>query len=119
MISAVLGQSVNKWIGGRSHSMHQCHNPDWAKATHLFDLFEENRDEEIIQFSELNNDFTINCYIAGTFDVTADAFLLSILFKNQNVFQKLMETNAHKLDVPYSIGFCESKTPREWMAEIL
>ena len=108
---------VNK---NKEHSIYECHNTDFSKAMYLFSLFDDstnkNTDEAIIDFARLNNDFTVDCYIANTFETKADAFMLSVIFNKTNVYNKLLETNEHKLDKRYPFGLGMTTTPRKLLA---
>ncbi len=106
----------------QEHSLNKNHNEDYEQSKYLFSLFDdksENADELIIDFANKYGDFMVRCYVANIFEVTADAFMLATIFNKQNVINKLLETNKHKLDSPYAFGLGMNTTPRELIEQRL
>ena len=101
----------------QEHSLHKSHNEDFEKSKYLFSLFQdntvENADKLIIDFANNHCDFMVHCYIANTFETTADAFMLSVMFNKKKVIETLLESNTHKLDKLYGFGLGLMTTPRE------
>ncbi len=115
-----MNRTNNNWYtimnNKQEHSLNKNHNEDYELSKYLFSLFDdksENTDELIIDFANKHGEVMTHCYIANVFEVTADAFMLAVIFNKQNVINKLLETNKHKLDSPYAFGLGLTTTPRE------
>jgi hypothetical protein len=113
-----MNNTENNWYtimnNGQKHSLHKSHNSE--QSAYLFSLFDdnyENADELIVDYANKQSDVMVHCYIGNVFETTADAFMLSVIFNKQNVIEKLLKINQHKLDKPYGLGLGLNVTPRD------